>query len=490
VTALAFRGAAELVATIARGELSSLELLDYHLERIERLNRDLNAVVTLDVERARAAARRADDARARGERLGPLHGLPMTVKDSFETAGLRTTCGAPELAGYVPQRDATAVQRLRGAGAVIFGKTNLPIWAADGQSYNEVFGTTRNPWDRSRSPGGSSGGAAAALAAGLTPLELGSDISSSIRNPAHCCGVFGLKTSFGIVPQHGYIASPPRTLSEADMTVIGPLARSADDLELALSVLAGPDTADAIAWRFKLPAPRAPGLMSYRLAAWLDDDACPVDREVHEVLEAALSALERAGASVRERPGPVALADSYRVFLRLLMGVSASRLSDEEFARVVATAAAEDAPVARALAQRKREWNATNEERLRMRAAWAEFFRDHDALLCPVMLVPAIPHDHAPGLERRTILVNDERRPYWDQVIWCSPASLAYLPAAVVPVGRTASGLPVGLQVVAPYLEDRTAIDIARRIAEILGGFEPPPELVEVSGTAGFPAGN
>lgn len=471
------RSASELVAALAAGELSSVELLSLELERVDQLNGELNAIVTLDEEGAWSAARRADDAiSARGEPVGPLHGLPITVKDSFETAGLRTTCGAPELAGHLPERDAAAVARLRAAGAVIFGKTNLPIWAGDGQSYNELFGATRNPWDPSRSPGGSSGGAAAALAAGLTPLELGSDIASSIRNPAHCCGVFGLKPSFGIVPQRGYLAAPPGALSEADMTVIGPLARSADDLELALSVLAGPDEAEATAWRLDLPPPRAGELAAYRLAVWLDDEACPVDRQVLAVLEAAVGALERAGARLGERPGePVPLADSYRVFERLIMGVSASRLSDEEFAGVVAASEADGNPMTRALAQRKRDWNATHEERLRMRAAWAELFRDHDALLCPVMPVTAIPHDHTPELGRRTIVVNGERRPYWDQVTWCSPASLAYLPAAAVPAGRTPAGLPVGLQIVAPYLEDRTAIDLARRIAAVLGGFEPPP---------------
>jgi amidase len=474
VSELAFWTAGELVRAVAAREVSSVELLEHQLDRVARLNPALNAVVTLDEERARADARRADASVARGEPLGLLHGLPMTVKDAFETAGLRTTCGAPELAEFVPDRDAVAVARLRAAGAVIFGKTNLPIWAGDGQSYNELFGTTRNPWDPSRSPGGSSGGSAAAVASGISPLELGSDIASSIRNPAHCCGVFGLKPSFGLVPQRGYIASPPGTLSEGDMTVIGPLARSADDLKLGLEVLAGPDEPDATAWRLTLPPPRAESLGSYRLATWLEDEEFPVDREVLAVLEAATAALDQAGAAVKPAR-PVPLGESYRVFQRLLAGVSVSRLSEEEFQIVVAAAEANGSPRLRALAQRKREWNAVHEERLRMRAAWAQFFEEYDALVCPVMPVTAIPHDHTPDFEAREISVNGERRTYWEQVAWCAPAGLAYLPAVSVPVGATRSGLPVGLQIIAPYLEDLTAVDLARRITEAIGGFQVPP---------------
>jgi amidase len=474
VSELAFRTAAELVRAVAARQVSSLELLEHQLDRVARLNPALNAVVTLDEERARADARRADASLARGETLGLLHGLPMTVKDAFETEGLRTTCGAPELAEFVPDRDAVAVARLRAAGAVIFGKTNLPIWAGDGQSYNEIFGTTRNPWDASRSPGGSSGGSAAAVASGLAPLELGSDIASSLRNPAHCCGVFGLKPSFGLVPQRGYIASPLGTLSAGDMTVIGPLARSAEDLKLGLEVLAGPDQSDATAWRLALPPPRAESLGSYKLAAWLGDEGFPVDREVLAVLEAATTRLERAGAAVRPAR-PVPLGESYRVFQRLLAGVSVSRLSEAEFQNVVAAAEANGTPRSRALAQRKREWNAVHEERLRMRAAWARFFEEYDALVCPVMPVTAIPHDHTPEFEAREISVNGERRSYWEQVAWCAPASLAYLPAVSVPVGATRSGLPVGLQIIAPYLEDLTAVDLARRVTEVLGGFQSPP---------------
>src|SRR6266849_1336134 len=260
---LCLRSATALAAALRRREIGCQELLDRYLERVARLNPALNAIVTLDAERARAAAERADRELA----SGPLHGLPMTVKDTFETAGLRTTAGAPVLADYVPASDASAVARLRAAGALIFGKTNTPTFAADAQTYNPVFGTTNNPWDRARSPGGSSGGSAVAMAAGLSALELGSDIGGSIRNPAHYCGVYGHKPTHGIVPGRGHIPGPPGTLAEVDIGVVGPLARSADDLDLALSVLAGPAEDRGRAWLLELPPPRRGSLREYHVAA-------------------------------------------------------------------------------------------------------------------------------------------------------------------------------------------------------------------------------
>src|SRR5215213_5397706 len=324
VTDWADRSATEIVAGIKAREVSSRELLATLLERVER-RKDLNAVVTLDVERATAAAARADEAVAAGEPLGPLHGLPMTVKDAFETEGLRTTSGAPELAEHIPERDADAVARLRAAGAVIFGKTNLPLYAGDIQTYNEVFGVTNNPWDQSCCAGGSSGGAAAALAARLTPLELGSDIGGSIRNPAHYCGVTGLKPTFGIVPIRGHIPGPPGSLSEGDVGVAGPMARTVEDLELALGVLAGPDEARAVAWRLELPPPRSATLEGYRVGTWLDDPAAPVDRSVLEVLERAVGTLAEGGARVDEDASlGVDLGEIGDVYVQLLLGVLGS----------------------------------------------------------------------------------------------------------------------------------------------------------------------
>jgi amidase len=479
---LVWSTATALLGRLERGEVSSAELLDALLDRVERVDADVNAMVTVDADAARERARAADEERARGEARGPLHGLPMTIKDCFETAGIRTTAGAPFLAGHVPQHDADSVARLRGAGANVFAKTNVPFLTADGQAYNDVAGTTNNPWDLERTPGGSSGGAAAALAAGMTPLELGSDIAGSIRIPASFCGVYGHKPSYGLIPLRGHIPGMPGTLAAADINVLGPLARSVDDLELALDVLAGPSQADAAAWSLELPPARGRALEDYRLRVWLDDEACPVDREVVAALRRAVDALSDAGARVEEAPPPVPMADSIRLHRMMLKGVACSGLDDEQFAALCELARAADpddhgvhADHARWLTMTKRDWNAANEERAHARAAWAAFFSDHDAFLSPTILCPAIHHDHTPLLEDRTIEVNGVTRAYWDQVCWIAPASAAYLPAASMPAGATAEGLPVGLQVTGPYLEDRTVLDVARRLDGVLGGFAAPP---------------
>ena len=481
---IAFSSATDLTAALRSKRISSLELLDLYLDRVERLNPAINAVVTLGADRARGEARAADDRAARGDFTGPLHGLPMTIKDSVETAGMRTTSGAPMLAEHVPQRDADSVARLRGAGAIVFGKTNLPIFAGDGQTFNDVFGTTNNPWDLTRTPGGSSGGAAAAIAAGLAPLELGSDIAGSIRNPAHYCGVYGHKPTHGIVPNRGHIPGAPGELALADLGVVGPIARSADDLDLALDVLAGANPDDAIAWKLALPPPRRGSLREYRFAAWLDDPEAPVDAAVTKRLQATVDALRSAGAQVDEQARPAfSLGQMQRVFERLLFGVIVGGMPDEPFEALIEAAkglSADDETFAarfiRASTQRKREWNAANEARAQMRAAWAAFFRDYDVLLCPAAPTAAFAHDHTPPhLGIRMTLVNDAPRPVDEAIVWAGFVSAALLPATVAPVGRTRAGLPVGVQIVGPYLEDRTTIDVARRLADVIGGYERPP---------------
>ena len=443
--------AAHLVRALRNREIGSRELLEDYVSRIEDLNPSLNAVVTLDVDTARAAARAADEATARGHGVGALHGLPITVKDAFETAGLRTTSGAPDLAGYVPTRDAEAVARLRAAGAVILGKTNLPVFAMDWQSANPLFGVTNNPWDLSRTPGGSSGGAAAAVAAGLTGLELGSDIRGSLRQPASNCGVFALKPSFGLVPVRGHIPGPPGTLSTPDLAVAGPIGRSADDLDLALDVLAGPDEASATAWRLRLPAPRGASLRDYRIAVWLDDPVCPVDDAVLDVLTAAVEELRREGAHVDDTARPVDLGESSAVFEAL-------------FAAAISPGSA--------------DWNVVNEHRQQLRAQWRQFFTGYDVVLTPVSPVAAIHHDLAGTVDSRTITVNGVQRPYTDQSTWTGLAGGAYLPAVAAPAGLTRDGLPVGMQVIAPYLEDRTAIDVARHLERVVGGYQQPPVVL------------
>jgi amidase len=465
--------------------VGSRELLEHFLARIDRLNSKINAVVTLDVERARHAADAADAARARGTLLGPLHGLPMTVKDTFETAGLRTTAGAPELAQHVPAADAVAVARLRAAGAVILGKTNTPIYAGDAQTYNAVFGTTNNPWDVRRTPGGSSGGSAAALAAGLTGLELGSDIGGSIRHPSNWCGTYGHKPSHGLVPQRGHIPGPPGTLAEIDLATVGPMGRAADDLVLGLDVLAGPDADRAVAWRLSLPPPRRLALRDFRVAAWLDDPAIPVESEVRDRLEGAVAALRAAGVTVDERARPaLSLADAFRDYLRLLSPLMVAGLPPVQWEGIVAHAdqldpAAQgyDDKFARFATARHRDWLQANEARAGYRARWEEFFRDHDVLLCPVDPVTAFAHDDTQPIGRRTIVsAEGATRPYLDVLGWVGAiGNLCWLPATVAPVGQTPAGLPVGIQIVGPYLEDRTPIEFARRMVDVTGGFTPPP---------------
>lgn len=484
MTELHWRTATDLCAALVRRQISALELLEHHLARQERLGGSLNAVVATDEEGARARAREADAALARGESWGSLHGLPMTIKDSYEVVGMPTTSGAPELAEHRPRRNADAVERLVGAGAVVWGKTNLPLYAGDFQSYNAVYGTTGNPWNLERVPGGSSGGSAAALAAGLTPLELGSDIGGSIRNPAHYCGVYGHKPSFGIVPLRGHIPGPPGTLGAPDLAVAGPLARAPQDLTLAIDLLAGPRPEDA-AWRLELPAPRGETLRDFRVAAWLEEPASlPIASDVGALLQAAVDRIAAHGVSVdaKVRPG-FDPAESHARYLRLLNAQMAGGFPPEVLAGFDAALAelSDDdhsavAETIRGVSGRHRTWASENERRHRQRALWAEFFRDVDILLCPVMPTAAFPHDSSP-FDGRTIEIDGIPHPYLGQLFWAGLITVAYLPSTVVPIGRTPEGLPVGMQIVGPWLEDRTPLAVAALLEDLLGAFEPPPDF-------------
>ncbi len=476
----AYRSATDLCAAIARKDLGSRELLDHLLARIERYNPALNAVVALDVERARARADAADAALARGERWGPLHGLPMTIKDCFETEGLVTTSGAPALRTHVPATDADAVARLKKAGAVVFGKTNLPIYAGDIQSYNEVYGTTNNPWDTARSPGGSSGGSAAALAAGLTPAELGSDIGGSIRNPAHYCGVVGHKPSYGVISTRGHIPPPPGVMTRPDISVAGPMARTVEDVALLLDILAGPSAWDAPAWSLDLPEPRGGGLAGRRVAVWADDAEAPVDEMVRAAMRTVAAAAESAGATVDPEGRPdIGSEEAHRIYLRLLRPIIAaglSRKARDHFAEIAASGRQDDFAVfCRDATASHADWIEADAARARLRAAWADFFQRFDLLLCPVTPTAANPHDHDPDWYGRTITVNGSPLPYWRQLFWAGLTGAVYLPSTVIPAGRTPDGLPVGVQIVGPYLGDRGTLHAASVLFEALGGFRAPP---------------
>ena len=355
--------AVEISAAIRRREVSSREVLDALVARVEAVNPALNAVVALDVERAWAAATGADEATAGGGELGPLHGVPMTVKDVWETEGLVTTAGAPELKDHVPTTDALAVARLKRAGAIVFGKTNTPLYAGDFQTYNEVYGVTNNPWDRTRTTGGSSGGSAAAVASGMSPIELGSDIGGSIRNPSHFNGVYGLKPSHGVVPSRGHIPGPPGSLVEADVNCNGPLARSIDDLEAALSVLAGPVPEEAVGWRLELDAgPPVGSVSDLRVATVFHEgrDVVPVAGAVTANLERFAAGLADAGAKVEEVALPVPLADGLRTWVDMVLPIIGSGFSDEEFDGFTAldALASDDPTIAsgKALVSRFRTW--------------------------------------------------------------------------------------------------------------------------------------
>ena len=477
---LAFEPALSLASSIRQKEISSLELLELYLRRVEAYNPQLNAVIFTQLDKARKRAKAADGALAQGESWGPLHGVPMTIKESFDWIDSPSTWGNPVFKDNYPQADGVAVRRLQRAGAIIFGKTNVPLMLGDWQSFNDIYGTTNNPWDLTRVPGGSSGGAAAALAAGLTGLELGSDIGASIRNPAHYCGVFGHKPTYGIVPAQGQLL--PDVFAPADIAVSGPLARSAEDLAVAVDVIAGSAGSDAAGWRLDLPRPRKTSLKDYKVAVMLTNPCCAQDNELTDQLQHAIDALERSGVKVDYNARPaIDFERSHHVYLMLLRAATATRMPDQEFTSHIESAAqlsggdwSYRAYVDRAVTLYHRDWWQLHNEREKMRIAWSNFFQEYDLFLCPTAASAAFPHDHEGERPERTIPVNGGHEPTTDQLFWAGLSCLVYLPSTVAPVGLTKSQLPCGLQIVGDYLQDHTCIEFARLLSQELGGFKPP----------------
>jgi amidase len=454
-----FRPATDTARMLRRRELSSRELTALLLARIDAVNPALNAVVELRREAALREAAAADEALARGAGVGPLYGVPMTVKDGFNVAGLHTTWGNPAFKDHVAAADATVVRRLREAGAVVVGKTNVAFMLGDfGQTANELSGVTNNPWDTARTPGGSSGGAAAALSAGMTFLEYGSDLVGSIRVPASFCGVYGLKPTAGIVPLTGFQPpfAPAGPSGLTYMSAVGPLARDAGDLRTALQATAGPEGDAARAWSWALPPPRHGRLGEFRVGFVLDHEQAPVSSEVAPLLSDAVDALARAGVTVvegwPEGVDPVRHAESFGFHVGLFLAL---QQPGEDFATLSQVAEQE-------------------QRRMAARAAWSRYFGEVDVFLCPATFTPAFPHDTRP-FEQRTIATPEGERPYGDLAFWVSHASLPGLPAVAAPVGRTPGGLPVGIQVVGPRHEDDTAVTFAELLAEVAGGYQPPP---------------
>jgi len=464
--------ATDQLTALQSREISAVELLDEHVERHKMLHSRLNAVVTTDIERARLEAAKIDDARSNGVDLGPLAGLPMTVKDALATAGMRSTGGAIELTDHVPTEDAAAVAHARDAGAIIWGKSNLPRWSGDIQAVNEMFGRTGNPWDLGRTPGGSSGGAAAAVATCLTPVEIGTDIGGSVRLPAHFSGVCGHKPSFGVVPQRGYIDHMTYGALDADVNVVGPLARTVNDLELMMNVIADhPD---------RLLATRGQA-RDLRVAAWLDDPACPVSNDVAAVLDAAVSALEAEGIKIDRTARPAhAFDDVYSIGMPLVSAATSPGRTDEEYERLLERSDDADPTMAmraRASTIRHRDWLLMSEQRELRRRNWGKFFNDYDIVLAPTAFIPAFEHIDGGNLYTRTLEVDGATRPYADLIAWTTQFGYVYLPATVVPAGRTPSGLPVGLQIVGPFMGDRTTLEFGRLVESVTGGYKAPPLL-------------
>jgi len=448
--------ACDLVAALAARRVSALELADAAIARIEARDGPINAVVVRDFERARETAKAADAALARGERRSLL-GLPMTVKESHNMAGLPTTWGFPPFKDYIPTADSVGISRLKAAGAVILGKTNVPPFLADYQSSNPIYGRTANPWDLTRTPGGSSGGSAAALAAGMVPLEFGSDIGGSIRMPAHFCGVYGHKPSFNLIPTRGH--EPPMTPPGAGvlLVVVGPLARTAADLGLALDVLAGPDTGDAVGYRLALPQARHGKLGDYRVLIITEHPLAPVDDEIRAGIQGLGDRLAAVGVQVARSSDLLPdLEEVNRVYMDILMP-SMSRGQPG------------------ALTVSAHEWMALLDAQARLRSQWARLFQDFDIVLTPVHGAAAFPHNDEADMGKRTLTLNRQQVPYFAPAAWSGLATGANLPSTAIPAGRTRAGLPYGAQAIGPYLEDRNTIGFAALAEREFGGFQRPP---------------
>lgn len=475
----AFATAAETAEAVRRKRISARDLVTLACQRIDRHNPQLNAIVWQDRDQAMARALEADEALARGNATGALHGVPVTIKESFAYRGSPSTWGVPALQHAISPRTAVAVERLETAGAIVVGKTNVPVMLGDWQSYNPIHGTTNNPWDLTRTPGGSTGGGSAALAAGLGCLTLGSDLSGSIRVPAHFCGVYGHKPSLQLVSLAGFQPGPWDGAPgyPMDLAVAGPLARSARDLTLALDVLGGPNGDESKAWTWRMPPPRHSRLEDFRVGYVLDDGVGPVASDIGGLYENLLPELGKAGAKIdRGWPPGLDLQENLKTFQYLLFALvtADATAAEREWSRQRLKDDPDD-PVARATAGPHAYWLRATQHRLAIRALWQKYFESHDVFLLPTTFTAAFPHDHSTPIENRVVDTPDGKRSYLgDLASWISFASVAGLPATVAPVGRTAAGLPAGVQIVGPMWEDGTAIEFAALLTDVVGGFEAP----------------
>jgi amidase len=479
----AFLSAEELMTALRTGEVTSVELTDEAIARIERDDKAINAICVPDFDRAQAAARRADEARARGEDR-PLLGIPVTVKESYNIAGLPTTWGMPQYTNYVPPEDAVVVSRLKAAGAVILGKTNVPFMLQDWQSFNEIYGTTNNPWDHGRTSGGSSGGSAAALASGFGALSIGSDLAGSLRNPAHFCGIYAHKPTFGLVATRGMVPPPaPALPGDGDLGVCGPMARTARDLTLLLDVMAGPDPlTQGVAYDLALPPARHQRLSDFRVLVLDEHPLIETGSAVRAGVNRVAAALVDGGARV-ERHSPLLpdLTETATLYAQLMFSNSGARIPAETYEQLRTRAAglnADDqslnAARLRGMVLSHRDWIDADIRRELHRHTWRQFFAEFDAVVCPIMSIPAFPHDHNPDRGERRIDIDGVEYPSVDQSAWAGLATMPGLPATAIPAGRSPEGLPVGVQLIGPMFEDRTPLRLAELLERTIGGFEPP----------------
>ena len=479
-----FDSAHEILEKIKQGEVSSLEVLESFLAQVEKVNPKINAIVALDIERAKEKAKEADNKISLKSKLGPLHGLPMTIKDAFEVEGIVSTGGNPAWKDNIPKRNAEAVQRLVDAGAIIFGKTNVPFLSSDLQSFNKIYGTTNNPWDLERTPGGSSGGSAAALAAGMTPLELGSDIGGSIRVPAHFCGLYGHKPSYNIISEVGHMPPPPGSILTGNgLSVAGPLARSPEDLEIALDVLVSAQEQDSQAWKVKLPKARTKKIKELKIAVWPDEPYAEADNEITNLIKDTAKDLKHAGAKVETVDLPISFEEIdkiYSLLLNPLMLAGSPKETFETLAKLNESLDPNDvselAKVARGSVLKHADWVLVNAIRQNMRQKWREFFNKFDVILCPTCITPAFKHNHNPVHERK-LTINGKDDEYLRATLWAGPAVSAGLPSTNVPIGMSSNNLPIGMQITGPYLEDKTCLEVAKVVRNLRGGFKIPPNL-------------
>jgi amidase len=470
----AYATAREMLTDLCAKKISARELLKEHVARNEPLQKRLNAVVATDLARAEKDAAAIDDARARGKTLGPLAGLPMTIKDGLDVEGMPAVCGNPAYADRDKNcADATVVKRARAAGAIIWGKTNVPLQLGDFQTFNAVYGTTNNPYDVTRTPGGSSGGAAAALATDVTPLEIGSDIGGSLRHPANYCGVMSVKPTWNALDPRGHIPPAPHAYMERDFNVVGPMARNGEDLKLLWSVLRG------------TPAVARRDIRNARVAVWDEEPGWALASDVRAALGRAADALSRAGAKVERTKPQISGEALMQVYTALLTAAIIPDFPQEMVATFEETRPA-DLKAARegkldAFGAYRLRFSISHREvlslmvrRQAMKDKLAEFFASHDAILMPVGMVPPFKHVQDIPFQDRMLDVDGKSVAYADMLNWIAPATALHAPSIAVPAGQTRSGLPVGVQIVGPWHGEDRLFDYAAAIEEALGGFTPP----------------